>query len=671
MEEQKNPEQIIEHEETTYRQAKEINNQEEKQTTYFPPLEDVDINNLNDRKASKVGKKHIILIGISAIVIGLIITLCIIFFGPKKDYVMYIKDNDIFFNNLKSNSAIPISSDLLKNAEEWEGDEYLSSVMGILCYVSENRKIVFYPDKIDTEDDGYSLYYKELNKQNAEPVKINSNIVSYSVNEKATLVTYLKGNDDNSYSYDIYQYDIKKDEDYVISREVQSAKVSKNGERILYTNSEDSLYLYHTKSEDKEKIDNDIEDVIYYSKDLKTVIYQKEDALYKKTINNEKEKIADNIDDIIVSYGFESNDDGIIYFTVTDSDTLKLSTFVTDDMKSEDELISAPKKPYSWEYDTNSAYQIALKQYNLDKVKYDSKVFRDNLRRSIANLEADISICQLCCYDGKNLTVLSEMFINDYSYDYSNNSAVLIFPQYNGDEYPTIKISAITRTSLVSSAISEIENSIKEELDKNAERAVAIDDTISMLNVNDEIEDFILASDGSAIFFYDNYDKNKEYAELYQIEISKNTLKDAVQLDTDVRVGYNYLFSDGNTAYFKDVDKTDETGTLYFNQKKVASDVYLEYIDYDINTKQLVYFTDWDEDDECGTLNVYKNNKAKKISDDVHTVVFSVNGSILYLRDFSINSKKGDLFIYKNKSKKIDIDVSGILPVEYIEMSLL
>lgn len=79
----------------------------------------------------------------------------------------------------------------------------------------------------------------------------------------------------------------------------------------------------------------------YFSEDMKTLYYTKDDALYVKSGNKDKEKIAEG-DDVNKVIGFGGKE---VYFFNDASTTGTAADYVDDDMKSTDDAMVEPVAP--------------------------------------------------------------------------------------------------------------------------------------------------------------------------------------------------------------------------------------------------------------------------------------------------------------------------------------
>ena len=482
--------------------------------------------------------------GIAAAVVVfliLIIALCSGSKGSGKHYAIYIKDKEIMYSNLKPKAAKQVSVKLSK-----EGDIDSSSfrnAAGVLnCYLSKDGKTIFFPDKLERSDDGITLYFRSLARLKKDPVKVDSSMDEYYVNEAGTLVTYTKT------SADLYQYNVNKEEKEKIASEVADFKIAEDGAKVLYRKSSGELYLWTKKG--SEKLDSDISRI--QSFDGKNVYYMKDGSLFKKVGKKDKEKIASEVSSVVRTFT-----SGEVYYVKNDGGKM------------------------------------------------------------------------LYFYNGKDSEKIAE---NYASYQSSNSKNVML---------------AFTAK--------ESESSVK------STTYVAVKKNVSEVS----LEDIAMAQfspDGKYLYAIADLNKDGTAGDLYRISISGSKLGKAEKYDTDV-TGRGLTFADGKVLYFKDYKKN--AGDLYYNKKKIDSDVYVYGVDYCKETKQIFYMADYNSDKETGTLKVSKNGgKAKKVADDVYNPVILPNGYVLYLYDYSDKYSKGDLYLYKGgKPVKLDEEVTVILSV--------
>ena len=477
-------------------------------------------------------------IGAAAIVfLFLVISL---FSGKKggKAYALYLKDKEIMYTNLKAKGSWQITAKLSKDGDMDTEDLVGRSDLITKCELSKDGKILFFPDKLERSGDGTTLYYRYVNKPKKEPIKMDSSVRTYYINEASTLVTYIKT------SGDLYQYNIKKEEKSKIASEVSRYKVSDDGSRVVYLKKSGELYTWNKK--DSEKLDSEVDDLeAVYDK---TVYYVKDDTLYKKVGSKDKEKIASDI-----------------YYV-------------------------------AYVYKNGQAYYVK---------KDDSRV--------------------LYFFNGKEAEKVAE-YLDD----------VISFSV----EAPVIAYSA-----------RESEGSSKDTY------YVAVKAAVSELEQTD-VTRVRFQEDGKAFYYVADLNKDGDEGDMYRGTISGSKVGKVEKYDTEVATGFG--LPDGkNVIYFKDCSKG--AGDLYFNKKKVDSDVYTSGIQFCEKTKQIYYYVDYSKN--VGTLKVSKNGgKPKKIADDVYSPVVLSNGYVLYLYDYSTKYYRGELYLYKGgKPVKLDEEVSAIL----------
>lgn len=598
-----------------------------------------------------------LLIGIiAACAVVLVAVVGLIFVGGNKsskaDYTFYIKDKEVFYTEPGSKKPVQITEQLI-DVDGIGNSElaYASSELRYYFAKSDDGSLIFYPDKISDDDDGCNLYYKKLSKADKEGQKIDSDIVAYSVNDAATLVTYIK--DDG----DLYSYNLKKSDKSKISGDVSNFEVSDDGKKVYYLNDEDELYVWKL-GKDKEKIDSDVTKVCYNTDDLKTIYYMKEDSFYKKTEGKDKEKIASNVSAVLQVY-----DSGAAYYIKDNSGSQSISDFIVDDMAEEDLNTKEPEwpaYPSRYSYYSESAYNAAVAEYNKAKEEYDEKyqqyqekLSRDKMRNA---LEDDVSFnleqYELFYFDGKDEEKITEGFMGRYLYNTASDAEVIVYTALDTESFEKVKLSKFEN-------IYDLESTITTELLQSANHYVAAGAKASVIDV-EEGQNFVLNAKGDRVLFVSDVDSEKQRGDLYVVKINNGKVSAPELYDSDVYTGTGVYFTGSeHIRYFKDYD--EENGDLYVDKKQADYDVYRYNLRYDKDNDKFYYYTDYDTSKQEGTLKVYKNGKSEKIADDV-TKYELVDGNVYYLSEYSQKSYKGELYCYSGKkAKKVDDDVVGIM----------
>jgi len=631
------------------------------------------------KEKKKFPKKAIIFAGIGVAVVAALVVVILLFSGgggkAQNNYALYLKDNEIFFTDLRNGSEAWQLTSRLVDAKNVP-DEYLARAgypLGICTYISEDGKYIFFPDKVGRDDDGFSLYYKEVAKPKAEAIKIDSDVNTYTVNASATTVTYLKGEGN------LYQYKIGEDSKEKIASEVRIFRVSDDGNKIIYLNSDDSIYLKIAGTE-KQKLASDVSSLEHVTEDFTTVYYVKDGSLYKQVKDEDKVKIASDIYRVLKIY-----DSGEIYYLTSESQEISLMDYVTDDMKDADASItepfypsfpSPPSYPYWWEYATDAEYDAAYAAYEeaykaweteCDRMEneyyaaleaYNAKEYRDSLRAALEQETLEQANYSLCFYNGTEEIVITDAFVGDYEYsDYTvaSDAPVISYKAYNQSSLEKVKLSEIE-------SIYDIKNMVEAALFSSSERYIAVKGTATVVELEKEADYFRINSSGTVAYYIDDIPADKNHGELYRISISDGVVGKPELYDSDVFAAYCYFVSDNELQYFKDIK--DGMGELYINKNLIDYDVSIYSVDVDSDLGKVVYFTDWNDNKENGTLKVYSGEDAVKIADDVHSFYVTPDGRVLYLYDYSLNHYKGELHEWANgQTRMIDDDVICMIPI--------
>lgn len=614
----------------------------------------------------KLPKKAILFGGIGVAVVAVLILVISLIAGgggkAKNDFTLYLKDSEIFFSDLKKDRESWQLTSRLVDTKDVDDDGLAFNEYTLSSYIctSEDGKYIFFPDKTG-DDDGINLYYREIAKPEAEAIKVDSDVRSYTVNSSATIVTYLKGDEGN-----LYQYKLAEDSKDKVASEVKGFEVSDDGAKIGYINSEGSLYLQYA-GKDKEKIASEVSSLEYLTEDFKTVYYIKEGSLYKQVEGEDCVKIASDVYDVIKIY-----ETGEIYYLTSEAGEISLMDYVTDDMKDSDATLTEPEypsRPSKWNYDTYEeyeaaydAYKAAYEAYETAYDAYRAKLNRDSLRESLEEETLEQSSYTLCFFNGTDAAVITDAFVGDsYSFafysdnTYASDAPVIIYEAYNQSSLEKVKLSEVE-------SIYDIEEMVEAALFSSSERYIAVKTTSTVVEQEKEARNFRINSSGTVVYYIDDIPDEKSYGELYCITIADGVVGKAEVYDSDVYTSYCYFNGDDKFEYYKDYK--DGKGELYVNKTKIDYDVNIYRTTVYSDSDKVIYLTDWNDEKQYGTLKIYQNGESVKIADDVHDYSVMADGRILYLYDYSLNYSKGELHIWENgETRKIDDDVVCVIPV--------
>ncbi len=631
--------------------------------------------------SNNAGKKKFpvmaaVLGGVGAVVLVavLVIVIVLVSRGGAKTadkYVFYVKDNEIFYTDLKKDSKAQQLTTRLFDSGSFTNQEIAETAytLGMFTRISNDGKYIFFADKLNKNDTGFSLYFRELAKPEADPIKVDSNIYSYSLNKSSTIVTYQKG------MGDVYQYKIGEDKKEKISSDVRDVRVSDDGEKLFYLTTDGGLY-YKDADNEKEKLSSDVTNFYYVTKDFKTVFYGKDDGLYKQAAGEDKVKIASEVNSIINIY-----DSGEIYYTKRESGEDSLTNYVTDDLKDADAALTeptypdypdAPQSPYWWEYNTNEEYDAAYENYVHQKEEYDAecerldkeymdareaynaKENRDRIRLQLEDETLSQSSFSLYYFDGTESVVLTDALVEDYVlFDsvYAPNAAVTVYEAYNQSEIEKVKLSEIE-------SVYDVKSMVEAALFSSTEKYIAVKGSATVVEQEKEATSFDINESGTVVYYIDDIPEEKDYGELYRITISNGAVGKPEKYDSDVRSGY--FINENDYLYFKDCK--DIRGDMYVNKNRIDYDVYMYNVETNSDSGKIYYYTDWNQEKRNGTLKVYDGKEAVKVADEVHDYATLPDGRILYLYDYSMTYYRGELHEWSSgENRKLDDDVVCIL----------
>ena len=614
-----------------------------------------DTTDVKKKQKKPFPKKALLSGGIGAVAVLLLVFIASLFLrgSGDKPYALYLRDGEIFYSELSKKEPLEVTSKLANGEYVTDAEmSYAASTLGSYITFSEDGKRIFYPDRISGDSDGITLYCRNLKKPKQEPIRIDSDVMLYAVNEAGTCVTYLKG-----YDGILYQHNLEEKEK--IASDVMSFRVSDDGKKIGYYN-EDGYYIWRA-GKDTTKLASDISSLAYVSEDISTIYYIRDGGLYKQTDDgSDKIKIASDVSRVVKVY-----DSGEIYYTKAEDAQMELMDYVEDDMISTDSVMLEPERPEYpsyWDFDTSEEYEAAKNQYELtykayeqDYEAYREKVWRDRLREELTQMTMDQTSYLLYFYDGSEESLVTEGLTDEYDVSYAADSPVLSLSIYNQSEAPRIKLSNLEDTY-------QVYDLVQDALYSSSERYVAVKNELTVID-QIQAQAFRITPSGDALYFLDEVGEDG-YGDLYKIEISSKGVGSPSLYDSDVSNSYLYFVGDDMLAYYKSVDESSRKGDLFLEQKEIDYDVYLYSVSYSEETDSLLYYTDWNNERDYGTLKTSKNGKNTKIADDVHQFLALENGDILYLYDYSSNYYKGTLYLYrKGKAQKLDDDVVAIIPI--------
>ena len=591
------------------------------------------------------------IIGISAVAVVLVVAIILgITLIPGKhasNTAIYLKDGNLcVLPNVKKNADL-LTMQMVSDPDALQGDitglwDYQDSTnacSGCGATLSKDGSKLFYiSTDLETE---IRLCYIDLKAKNATPVRISGGVVlAFSVNESATLVTFLR--DDNN----LYQYDMQSGKAEKIASDLEEVFVaSRDGSKIVYT-TENGLYLYSSLGQ-TEKLSNDYCSQVYTPDDALSTIYyvDEDDTLFcNKTGKAEDSfKIASGVDTL---YGLTENG---VYYT-TDSKTVTMYDYVNQDLLSVDpDSLERPEYPFSFEYDTDAEYQAAMKQYKADMEVYEHANDLRELQKDLAREQ--YTLVTLNYFNGSSASVVAEdVFRGSISSadTYAHAAAVLEYTYPDPEKAAALTVDDMeaiidSNYSYASTASDHIHNKI-------CSSSVAVNGTACASDL--DIYCICLTEDGQTACIITKNPDNSDI-DLYQAGISGNSLQTPTQIASDID---DLQIIGNNVVFWQD-------SAVFVNNARIDDDVLADHVAFR-DDGSFVYLVG-EEDDNSYQLKSYKDGKTTTIADDVFNFGFTTGGELLYLRDYNTNRSEGTLYLYNGKdSTKLDDDVFLILPAE-------
>ena len=630
-------------------------------------------------------KKAVILVVVMALVASLLSGCSVLKGTSVADYCVYIKDNELFITDFTEDGTHQLTTQLLRIDKNDIGDEQLewfnelgwSKVLSHIAAsfsfdttrLTSDGKYVLYPDKLTWNEidksGSFSLYCRTVADLDSDPVKIDSNIISYLLTPNSTQLTYVKEKEDELV---IYEYDLKNQEKVKIAAALDML-VANNGDKA-YISSDGNLYL-KLSGKDATKLDGNVDAIIHnYSINnnslpdrIDAVYYLKNNTVYKRNNSEERVKLISDIKDESEIIHIYNN--GSMYFLRSSEEDNTLLDYVNDSYAESDAAFTVadkPEKPRLSDYDTYDEWDIAYERYEeaydvyrLSLEQAEDIDSRNEIRTELAARKLD-PIYALYYFDGSAETLVSEnVDIYDFKCSYGKNTPVIAYGVYKSSEFEKPDLEIISDYSELYSSIGKARHSAREAY-------VAVSGTPTV--IDDCSYSFGMDGNDETLYYINNDD------DMYSSSLKDGKLETPVFYSNDVYDIFGFNFND-EIVYFKDY--SNGAGDLYIGQNKVASDVSYSSV-FANSDSCIIYSTDYtastmslivDGSLGHGELNIYENGESVKITNDFYDpqlinrysadTAFSLlpSGAVVYFSDYDSSSFVGQLSIYKGGENEV------------------
>lgn len=186
------------------------------------------------------------------------------FVTPKTkaaNVVLYVKDGQLYYNDLDTDSEYPITKDLPGVGAS------MTDIM-LSVKLSGDGKTVFYPDRTGENGESYALYCVKPGTEDL-PIKIGADVTSYDISDKGDLVYYINAEGV------LYRHDLSTKTK--IDKAVSKVTVKADGKEAVYLNENGLYYIKDNASPKRVSAD-----VLRYDsvQDMGYVYFVKEDGFF-------------------------------------------------------------------------------------------------------------------------------------------------------------------------------------------------------------------------------------------------------------------------------------------------------------------------------------------------------------------------------------------------------
>jgi len=585
---------------------------------------------------SKLKKKRfLLLLGIIAVSAILLI----IGRSSASPAAIYYKFDAICAANLSTLDTYQISDNT--------GSVENNYVISAYTFTSSDGRYLYYPD-------GSAIYRRDLKadpKAKDATIKIDSDMGYFFEVTPDNKAVYIKQSNNGLYLNDGNNRER-------VARDVSFCTMNADGTKLIYGNEDSDIYILDIRTLTEQKIVPEAT-LLWVSDNFTTVYYQKNGNLYQQIIGENSKKIASAFSSFIARM-----DDGTLYYTKSETETIALADYVNDDMLEADAALSEPniadfqtQEPYTnWWGNISYATATDYDAYDAARNAYSEKLMRDELRMQITGLTMDFNHQKLYAYKGGEETIIT----NNFAYTLiTSDSGLLVYTKTTFIPPEKVNISEISDIYAISEAVSSYQsknNAVYGLLNGTETLLIELDGAASA--VDDAI---FYSEDEKKLYYIDSFDKAESCGTLKFIAVSDKEFSPPQVIDEDVST-CTFDSITNTLLYFKEL--RNGCGDLYIDGIKIDSDVSLQGLLLSKDAKTLYYMTDVSKDGLNATLIKWSNADKERVAYDVAQAVL-VSDKLVYLADYSALDYRGDLYLYTGTEPKlIDNDVSYLFDTE-------
>lgn len=552
--------------------------------------------------------------------------------GPLQN-LFYFKKYKIFYTSLDQLKP----REVIHNSQAISNGSYPNFIQ-----TSEDGRQMFYVENRGLAQGTFNLFHYNLLKQDMPRTKIDTNVEGYVTNQDGSKIYYIKNKN-------LYFSDDTHNE--LINSNIKVLFINKQGDKVVYQTQDGTLFQ-KTVNQDKEKIDENVT-LQYVSLDLNTIYYLMDGSLYLLRDGNETVKIGSGIDRILSIY----QGDKLYYLK---SEKINMKDYVYDDMSSADGLIKKPKRSDYSDY----------KKFSKANKRYQEKLNRDTIREALKTSVINYPINQLYFYSDGQSKLVSDHVIDVWiNYDEMNLSRVNYFyiPD-GGTNLPVLAFSHLKNEKLKKIKLSDIPtvdnlfNVVTNQFGVNMEEYLCQGSDIRMKIADKKLDRVEFDMKSRRLLYTIAHQEVDRYRwDLYVSSINDDRISGIRRYAKDIGDIGDYLHGK-SIVYFKITKESEYIGDMYVDNQKVDTNVSIMTMQSIDGNVSFLYTKNY-LSDTTFTLMLYDGKETKKIADKVINYKAYDKNKIVYLTGPVNEKQEGKLYLYDGtgESQLMDTGVSGMV----------
>ncbi len=581
-----------------------------------------------------------------AFYIIVVVSLCGLIYSGFHEMTDWLLPEMSFDKSGKPMLYIKNSDVTIKDVTDKKGKSVVASVLygtgnGQQVKISDNMKYVFFATVDHTVESGYALCYRQIAEIDgkskdtpSETVVIDSGVTSYKIPSGGNFVLYTKGQN-------LYFSDLEKSK--IIASDVTEFHLSKNNQQVIYYKTNGSIYTCGTSENSKPVVvDTDVQVVYSEKNEYNTICYMKNNHLYIKDMDRERQLVAENVLDAILL-------DNFLYFVKSEPKIWRPNEVFTDEQQVFDNERTEPLPEDFMTVDASGEETFDEAAYLDATEAYAEKQKRDEIRDYFAENPLVSDQYVLYMYRRGEAKKVDENLAS-YSLRYNSCKQTIVYPKRQRTKNkPKLRTChSIDDAVLKVNAYLGSGTTVMNVLRKDTTPYMGLEAV-----PKGQIE---ISLDGRYLYCIEQQNAEGKGI-LVRYSISQKELRHRTELCRGV------------TEFA--VDGADSSVALAYDGTKMGicqGDTYTplsEHTNHDFFYVDgtLYYFDEYNETEKSGTLMRFRDGKTKVVDRDVHTFDVRNLKNVAYIKRFDMELGVGELYVRNGNKKheKIDICVRTIL----------